>query len=428
MTLIALALSACTAPQPAQPAVERPAGAAPITVEVAPPPPATTPIMATTSDLDWGQTTWFLAVNLNPGETAWLASAPGEGAGPCVPQLGGLCLGLDPSAVLEQSAVANADGIAAFAVTMPASGASEIAFQVAVRRGVGGADSAASPARTFAIGGCTPPGPTGDTGAMPPTGDTGATGGLVGEWIAFHSFRSGGGDVYLMRPDGSELTQVTTGPDREYGVEISPDGTLIAYTNNTTGALHTIGVDGTGDVVVVPDGQQATWSPDGLKLAYSTGNQIWTANADGSGATQLTFNAQSTRDPAWSPDGTRIAYQVFGDIWVMNADGSGQASVTAQADWDAAPQWSPDSTMLAFQSTRGGQSDIWTMDADGTNLNNVTNDGNSNERPAWSRDGLELVYGASVGYQADIWKVGVDGTGKTNLTSWVDADYAPDWH
>jgi TolB protein len=55
-----------------------------------------------------------------------------------------------------------------------------------------------------------------------------------GRWIAFASNRAGPalvGQIYLVRPDGSDTRQVTTGPWSHAQPAFSPDGrTLFFYT------------------------------------------------------------------------------------------------------------------------------------------------------------------------------------------------------
>ncbi len=84
---------------------------------------------------------------------------------------------------------------------------------------------------------------------------------------------------------------------------------------------------------LIPGGFAPAWAPTGQQIAYTqnvepSNSEIFAANADGSGARNLT-NATSYDDDAaaWSPDGTKIAFTRYvgaaGEIYVMNADGSG---------------------------------------------------------------------------------------------------------
>ena len=65
---------------------------------------------------------------------------------------------------------------------------------------------------------------------------------------------------------------------------------------------------------LIPGGFAPSWAPSGLQIAYTqnvepSNSEIFVANADGSGARNLT-NATSYDDDGatWSPDGTKIAF------------------------------------------------------------------------------------------------------------------------
>jgi len=90
--------------------------------------------------------------------------------------------------------------------------------------------------------------------------------------------------------------------------------------------------------------------PANGKIAFVRSNQIFTANANGTGVVRLTSDKKSYA-PVFSRDGKKIAYihEVDGkrDIWTMNANGSGKTRITTTGD-AGRPAWSPDGKWLAF--------------------------------------------------------------------------------
>jgi TolB protein len=108
-------------------------------------------------------------------------------------------------------------------------------------------------------------------------------------------------------------------------------------------------------------------------------------NADGGNPVNLT-NRPTTFDenPSWSPDGSKIAYSAGGDIYVMNADGSGRVDITDDPSFsDNNPAWSPDGSMIVFTSDRGGNIDVFVMNADGTGQTNLTDNPAFDGVPDW---------------------------------------------
>ena len=133
-----------------------------------------------------------------------------------------------------------------------------------------------------------------------------------------------------------------------------------------------------------------TWSPDGSKIAfYTIDYDIFSINADGTGATNLTNSAEPEMQPAWSPDGSKIAFARHTggkyEIFVMNANGSGQTSLTAASNSSMAPAWSLDGRYIAFERSVSTYTEVFVMNADGTSEINVGNSpaGESSYWPAW---------------------------------------------
>lgn len=102
-------------------------------------------------------------------------------------------------------------------------------------------------------------------------------------------------------------------------------------------------------------------SPDGRRVALVLGdvnfdgnrvvNRIFTMPLSGGGELkQRTSGDQSATSPRWSPDGKRIAYVSGGQIWKMDADGDDKEQVTKISTGADGPVWSPDGKWIAFTS------------------------------------------------------------------------------
>ncbi|MEX2153472.1 MAG: protein kinase [Gemmatimonadaceae bacterium] len=91
-----------------------------------------------------------------------------------------------------------------------------------------------------------------------------------GEWVAFYTLTQPEGDLYVSRPDGSGLRQLTSDTAVDRMPRWSPDGRWLTFFSNRAGQL-----------------------------------EIWKIRSDGSELQQLTH--QHSSYPVWSPDGSRIA-------------------------------------------------------------------------------------------------------------------------
>lgn len=98
---------------------------------------------------------------------------------------------------------------------------------------------------------------------------------------------------------------------------------------------------------------------------------------------QLTRLATSSGDPVWAPDGGRIAFVSGEDIWIISADGSKARNLTQSKQAEGHPSWAPDGSQLVFWAQRSGRKQIWVMDADGRNLRNLSNGAWDEYDPLW---------------------------------------------
>ena len=132
---------------------------------------------------------------------------------------------------------------------------------------------------------------------------------------------------------------------------------LFTATSFVTGQNRTYSVEDLMRVRRVSDPQL---SPDGTRVALVIGdvnldanrvvNQIYLTSLEGGGIKQLTTGERSSTAPRWSPDGKKIAYATGGQIWVMDSDGDNKEQVTKISTEAASPLWSPDGKWIAFTS------------------------------------------------------------------------------
>lgn len=194
-----------------------------------------------------------------------------------------------------------------------------------------------------------------------------------GDPIAFIA----GGDVYVIKGDGSGLRQVMNVNNAYRSIIWSPDGKKLAFTHGDKVAV--IGLDGTGfkDVGTTDRTNHGwtdvTWAKDGTRLVYVSGtggaSRLLVVGHDGTGTRNIAENADS---PRFSPDGTKVALFTVGkvapdgdfeqDLELADPDrGTYRAKVVndqhgASQSWG--PAWNADGSLLIFTIGGGSTSGI----------------------------------------------------------------------
>lgn len=171
--------------------------------------------------------------------------------------------------------------------------------------------------------------------------------------IAIDRFRPSGGNPALYLLDlvtARETPMVTAGPSSSGQAAWSPDGERLAFVCRWPGSegadLCIVNRDGTG-LTRLTDGQEReagrpAWSPDGKRIAMARYPVSESASADivvlDVGSRQATVIGTGYT-PAWSPDGSRIVYAASDGLFIMKADGSSPLRLTTGRH--ISPAWRP---------------------------------------------------------------------------------------
>jgi eukaryotic-like serine/threonine-protein kinase len=221
---------------------------------------------------------------------------------------------------------------------------------------------------------------------------------------------------------GSETPQATFTPDitPTAAVPLTPTATVlgggpsqIAFASDRTGVMQVwmMNADGTmqRQITSMQDGAcQPTWSPDGMRLAFTSpcpgkqdkypGSSLWIINVDGTGLTSLPTSPEGDYDPSWSPTGQYIAFTSLRNdrpgIWRIDLTTKAIVDLSQTGKYlDKQPAWNPTGTEIAFVRQQSGLSSIWKMSDSGLPQNLFSYSGNVNNLwPAWSRDGSMLFF------------------------------------
>ena len=119
------------------------------------------------------------------------------------------------------------------------------------------------------------------------------------------------------------------------------------------------------------EGHAGGWSPDGKRIAFGKGNEIFLAKSDGSEPRRISTTAGTSNDLRWSPDGSILRFTVNDpqtnnrSIWQASADGRNLHPLLP--GWNPTPneccgKWTPDGRHFVFQALRDDTANLWALD------------------------------------------------------------------
>lgn len=266
--------------------------------------------------------------------------------------------------------------------------------------------------------------------------------GLSHSLLLFRSDRDGDFELYTIRGDGTNLTQLTFNAAKDSRAKFSPDYTKIVFVRNDE-SIYVMDADGSNEQFIM-QGKWADFTPDGGGLVVSAyGGSVYAAenlfvyDLSTQSLTPLVGRTGSELAPDVTASG-KIAYfhyfyfdVYYRNVWTINLDGSQDTQLTSYYDWEQEhaenPRFSPDETQIVYQNTDGG-SGIWVMNADGSGKLRIASSlGGGAITPVWSPFGDHILYADWVGNQSKIYIVHPDGSGREVFYEAPGNNYPMDW-
>jgi Tol biopolymer transport system component len=220
-----------------------------------------------------------------------------------------------------------------------------------------------------------------------------------GEFLAYQAENR----VHVVNPDTGE--SFGSFPRNSFDPSWSPDSKMVAYSIGTFDcvlAAYSLEGDSALSLAGVR-GQDATWSPDGSRLAYVDDGRIIVADADGRNGVKVAQvdQGQDELEPwnlHWSPDGTSLSYMFYGSdtystfVYIVDLTSQGNQTRLGAPD-HRIYAWSPDGRSIVYQVQEDDDCHypdaIYVRNADGRNVPRKVVRG---ESPSWSPDGSKIAF------------------------------------
>ena len=276
-----------------------------------------------------------------------------------------------------------------------------------------------------------------------------------GPLIAFVSDRADGRtfQIFTIRPDGSDLTQLTFTEGDKSQPAWSPDGTQLLFVahGGRDGFSNDLGLDiwlmdqdGGNQVNLTQnpgDDYDPAWSPDGEQIVFTTTRitggprQLFIMNADGSEPNFITRGYGIEFAPHWSPDGEWIAFTISINgapprLFLRTGEGIDPRpfDLSERLGQVNDPAWSPDGLTIVYTCVEPGRNEIClvVVESKGSEIFEYTTT-LGNKEPSWSPDGRWIVFTSTRDQNSEIYIMDSLGRGQTNLTNHPSTDREPTW-
>lgn len=266
--------------------------------------------------------------------------------------------------------------------------------------------------------------------------------------IVFSSVTSGNWELWSIKPDGSDIKQITNTLEDKHSPAVSPDGKEILYVDSKR-KLSIMNPDGTGKrELPLAEGiyAQPTWAPDGKTIAFvrytvipSDASEIWVIKRNEGGwgkPERMSLHPPMRLYPSFSPDGSKLVYSQFQrdealgvveELGILYINEMKFKQVTTDGANNLEPVWSPAGDYIAYTSNKSGNYDIWLFSIKDNKHRQLTVDPSYDGNPTWSPEGNEIAFVSTRSGSKEIWVMSVTGGNFRQITKTGKASMEPFW-
>jgi serine/threonine-protein kinase len=208
-------------------------------------------------------------------------------------------------------------------------------------------------------------------------------------------------------------------PPRAYTYpRLSPDGARVAFNDGMDIWIWDVARETLTRFTFDPGmNQYPVWTPDGRRLLFRSGRSgppnLFSQAADGTGAVERLTESPNEQAPySVSPDGNRLVFRedvraTGQDLKVLTLQGDRRAEPLVQTAFNERnAEISPDGRWLAYQSNESGQEEIYVRPFPDANSGRWQISTSGGRVPLWARSGKELFYvapdGAVLGVRVEV--------------------------
>lgn len=174
-----------------------------------------------------------------------------------------------------------------------------------------------------------------------------------GKNLAIVLARDGGSQIYLVKPDGSDLRRMASTASDGIDTEpsFSPDGQYLLFTSDRGGSA-----------------------------------QIYRAPVQGGATERVTFGEGTNFSPRYSPDGKGFvfAHRINGKFYIAIQDfQTGQVQLLTEGGWEKRPSFSPNGKLVLFASEAQSRGILATVSSDGRVKQKMIPQAGDIREPVW---------------------------------------------